>query len=373
METRRNQSHMRCMAAVWVLGLVLTPRAWVRGEQGPAERSAAGVAPRTPFGKLPVETLNAWVKLQVLEQRVLVLETQKAFSENWAFARHQVVGLWSEQETLDFLQGRLKDGKSVPIRLHIFFLPELKDAAEELRQKICTLAQEGKVDTETEVRMEQSVWVGSGESPFYLRAGQIRTYYPGSMPRPDGGRRSLTSGLVDPNDLEQHILWRLTMPKNVPLTFRLEYDEASYPLAKQVAGTAKAVAKRVGLTELVGVAGTPAEAVPESAFLGKWQALGDGVIQSVDIQPAGVCQVLVGEGSSVLQAGTSVKGTWSWTVKEILLDIKDPVMGRKGYPPYIYRASVNEEGNLVIQKGEIWPQGSFMYTRPPQTIYKKVP
>ncbi len=372
METRRNPSHIGRMAAVLVLGLVLTPRAWVRGEQGPGDRPAAGATSRTPFGKLPVETLNAWVKLQVLEQRVLVLETLKAFSDNWAFARHQVVGLWSEKETLDYLQGRLKDGKSVPIRLHIFFLPELKDAAEELRQKICTLAQEAKVDTETEVRMEQSAWVGSGESPFYLREGQIRTYYPGSMPRPDGGRRWLTNGLVDPNDLEQHILWRLTMPKNVPLTFRIEYDEASYPLAKQVAETAKAIAKRVGLTELVGVTGTLVEAVPESAFLGKWQALGTGVIQGVDIQPAGVCQVLVGEGSSVLQAGTSVKGTWSWTVKEILLDIKDPVMGRKGYPPYIYRARVTAEGNLVIEKGEVWPQGSFMYTRPPQMVLKKV-
>jgi hypothetical protein len=353
------------LAAALVLGAVLTSTA--------IAQEAAGATSRTPFGKLPVETLNAWVKLQVLEQRVLVLETLKAFSENWAFARHQVVGLWSQKETLDYLRGRLKDGKSVPIRLHIFFLPELKDAAEELRQKICTLAREAKVDAETEVRMEQSVWVGSGESPFYLRAGQIRTYYPGSMPRPDGGRRWLTNGLVDPNDLEQHILWRLTMPKNVPLTFRIEYDEASYLSAKQVAETARAVAKRVGLTELVGVTGALVEAVPESAFLGKWQALGDGVIQSVDIQPAGVCQVLVGEGSSVLQAGTSVKGTWSWTVKEILLDIKDPVMGRKGYPPYIYRASVNSEGNLVIQKGEVWPQGSFMHTQPPQTIYKKVP
>ncbi len=328
---------------------------------------------KLPFSEQVTGNLGAWVKLEVLEQQVLALETLKPFSDNWAFARHQVVGLWSQKETLDHLQERLRDGKSVPIRLHIFFLPELKNAAEELRQKICTMAREAKVDTETEVRMEQSVWVGSGESPFYLREGKIRTYYPGSMPRPDGGRRWLTNGLVDPNDLEQHILWRLTMPKNVPLTFRIEYDEASYQLAKQVAETAKAVTKRVGLTELVGVTGTLAEAVPESAFLGKWQALGSGVIQSVDIQPAGVCQVLVGEGSSVLQAGTSVKGTWSWTVKEILLDIKDPVMGRKGYPPYIYRASLSGAGDLVIQKGEVWPQGSFMHTRPPETTYKKVP
>jgi hypothetical protein len=183
----------------------------------------------------------------------------------------------------------------------------------------------------------------------------------------------LPSGLVNPSDLEQHLLWRLTMPKNVPLTFRIEYDAASYQLAKQVADTATAVAQRVGLTDLVGVARIPIEAVPESAFLGKWQALGRGVIQSVDIQSGGVCQVLVGEGSPVLEAGTSVTGTWDWTVKEILLDIGDPVLGIKGYPPYRYRTTVNEEGNLVIERGEFYPQGSFMPTRPPRMILQRVP
>jgi hypothetical protein len=336
-------------------------------------QEAMGIKPRQPFDKQSTGSLNAWVKLQVLEQRVVVLDTVKGFSDNWAFARHKVVGALSEKETLDYLQGRLKDGKSLPIRIHLFYRPETNQATEDLRQKIFALAREAHADMDTEVRLEQSVWVGSGESPFYLREGKIRTFYPGAMPRPDGGYRWLTSGLVDPNDLEQHILWRLTMPKNVPLTFRIEYDEASSALAKQVANMAKAVAKGAGLTDLVGVAGTLVEPVSESAFLGKWQALGNGVIQTIDIQPGGGCQVIMGEGSSVLKAGTSMRGTWIWTVREILLDINDPVMGRKGYPPYIYRASVSGEGNLVIERGEIWPQGSFMHTRPPQTIYRKVP
>ena len=305
-------------------------------------REVAGIKPRLAFDKLPTESLNAWLKLQVLEQQVLVLETLGGLSDNWNLARHKVVGVWSEKETLDYLQGRLKDGQSLPIRLHIFFLPELKDAAEGLRQKICALVREAHAEMDTEIRMELSTYVGSGESPFYLREGKVRTFYPMRMPRPDGGRRWLASGLVDPNDLEQHILWRLTMPKNVPLTFRIEYDDASSELARQVADTAKAVTKRVGLTELVNVAGILVEAVPESAFLGKWQALGSGVIQSIEIQPGGVCQVLVGEGSPVTKAGTSVRVAWVWTVREILFDINDPVLGRKGYPPYIYRASLNE-------------------------------
>jgi hypothetical protein len=342
----------------------------------PLDTRARPVPPKrakVPFDKLATANLNAWVKLQVLEQRVLVLETLKAFSDNWALARHKVVGLWSEKETLDYLQGRLKDKRSLPLRLHVFFLPELKNAAEDLRQKIFALAREAQVDTDTEIWMEPSVWVGSGESPFYLREGKIRTFYPGSLPRPDGGRRGLANGLVDPNDLEQHILWRLTMPKNLPLTFRIEYDEASSALARQVADTAKAVAKREGLTDLVGVTGALVEPVPESAFVGKWQALGNAAIQSVEFQPGGGFDVMMGEGSPVIKAGTRVKGTWVWTVREIMLDIGDPVLGRTGYPPYRYRATVNEDGNLIIERGEIYPQGSFMYTRPPQMIFRKVP
>lgn len=338
----------------------------------PRARPVPANRAKSSFGGLATASLNAWVKLHVLGDRMVVLETLKRFSDSWVPARHKVVGSWSEKETLDYLQGRLKDKDSLPIRIQMYYLPQAKDAAANLRQKIFALAREAKADRDTEVRLELSVWMGSGESPFYIRAGEIRTFYPRPVPRPDGGRRWLTNGLVDPNDLEQHILWRLTMPKCVPLTFRIEYDEASYALAKQVADTAKAVARRVGLTDLVGVAGTLVEAPPESTFLGKWQALGSGVIQNVEIQPAGVCQVTMGEGSDVLKAGTSVKGSWSWTVKEILLDIGDPVDGIQGYPPYRYRATVNEKGDLVVERGEIWLQGSFMHTRPPQTIYRKV-
>lgn len=342
------------------------------------ERVAPPKKAKSPFGELATENLNAWVKLQVLEQRVVVLDTLKSlsdyrrFSDYWAEARHKVVGLWSEKETLDYLQGRLKDKKSLPVRIHIYYLPETNRAAEDLRQKIMALAREANADMETEVRMEQSTWVGSGESPFYVREGKIRTFYPGSMPRPDGGPKPITSGLVDPNDLEQHILWRLTKPKNVPLTFRIEYDEASSALARQVADTAKAVAQRVGLTDLVGVAGTLVEPVPESAFLGKWQAQGSGVIQSVDIQPGGVCQVTVGEGSETFKTGTGVRGTWAWMVKQILLNINDHIRGSPTMPLYVYRATVDGEGDLVVERGEIWPQGSFMFTRPPRMVFKKV-
>ncbi|MEN6335066.1 MAG: hypothetical protein ABFE01_12450, partial [Phycisphaerales bacterium] len=277
-----------------------------------------------------------------------------------------------EKKTLEYLRERLADPQSLPMRIHVYYTPETSIAGEALRRQILLQAREAGAAMETDVRLERSVWVGSGESPLFLRGGQITTFYPQPVPRPDGGGQLLSSGVIDPNDLEQHVLWRLTMPKNLPLVFRIEYDEASRQSAKNVADTVMAVAERVGVADLVTVAETLVEPVPEEAFLGKWRALGNSMIQSVDIQPNGVCHVLVGEGSQAIRPGTTVKGSWLWTVREILLDIGDTIGGKKDYPPYRYRATLGEEGNLVAERGEIWPQGSFMYVGPARMVFQRV-
>jgi len=332
-------------------------------------REAMGIIPRLPFDKQPTANLNAWVSLQVLEQRVVVLDVQKPFLEYWPMLRHKVAGLLSEKETLDYVRGRLKDKDSLPIRIDVYYKPETNRAAEDLRQKIVSLARETHAEMDTEVRLERTTYVGSGESTFFLREGKIRTFYPDPVQRPDGGPKLLVTGLVDPNDIEQCILWRLTKPKNVPLTFRIEYDEASTKLAKQIADTAKAVAKRVGLAELVEVAGALVEPVPETAFLGRWQVITPGEIQTIEIQPRGICQVTMGKGTAAIKAGANVPGTWLPTTKEIIVDINDKVWGKTHY---IYRASVNADGNLRVEKGSIYPQGSYYYEGSAQIASKVV-
>jgi hypothetical protein len=333
-------------------------------------REAMGVIPRFPFDKQPIPGLNARVSLQALDQRVVVLDCLKPFAEFWAKDRWKVVGLLSEKETLDYVRGRLKDKNSLPIRIDIHYKAETRSAAEILRDAVVSLAREANADMSTEVRLELSTWVGSGTSPFFLREGKITTFYPLPVRRPDGSPKFLTSGLVDPNDLEQSVLWRLTMPKNVPLKFRVEYDEASAELAKQVADSVKAVANRLGMAELVEVVGALVEPTPESAFLGRWQAITQGVIRTIDVQPAGVCQVTVGQATEALKAGADVKGTWLPTTKEMIIDIKDEIPAKTHY---VYRGSINAEGNLVIDKGAIYPQGSLALSGPPQMILRRVP
>jgi hypothetical protein len=198
---------------------------------------------------------------------------------------------------------------------------------------------------DTEVRTELSVWVGSGESPFYLRDGKIRTFYPAPVQRPDGGSKRLVSGLLNQSELEQSILWRLTKPKNVPLTFRIEYDEASALLAKQVAETAKAVAQRLGIAELVGVKEVLVEPVPETAFLGRWKAVKEGEIREIEFQPQGQARLTMTSGPQ-----TNVSAPWTLATKEIFIDMGRTIMWR-GY--------IDAEGNLVMDKAGIWPQGSW--------------
>jgi hypothetical protein len=312
-------------------------------------REVMGVVPKFPFEKKPTRGLSTWLDLNLVDERVYVIDYVKPpsgyFSDYWADSRWRSAGLQSEGETLDYIRVRLADPSKLPIRIEIHYRAEKTSAAGDLRDKVISLAKETNSQMDTEVRTELSVWVGSGESPFYLRQGKIYTFYPAPVQRPDGGTKRLVSGLVSQDELEQSILWRLTKPKNVPLTFRIEYDEASALLAKQVAETAGAVAQRLGIAELVGAKEILVEPVPEAAFLGRWKALKEGEIQEIDFQPEGQARLTMTTG-----AQTNVSAPWTLATKEIFIDMGRTIMWR-GY--------LDTEGNLVMDKAAMWPQGSW--------------
>ena len=190
------------------------------------------------------------------------------------------------------------------------------------------------------------------------------------MKRPDGGPKPLITGLVNPNDIEQHILWRLTMPKNVPLKFRIEHDETSALLAKQVAEMCKTTAKRLGIAEVVEVEEVLVQPVPESAFLGRWQAITDGEIREIEFNAQGQSQLTIRAGRRI-QPGSSIDKTtssaipapWTLATKEIFID-RSRWVTYKGY--------INAEGKLFLDKGQIFPQGSWHDAGEPEMIFKKV-
>jgi len=340
-------------------------------------REMVGIIPKLPLAVQPIETLNSFISLEIIDERLFVLECQKPFIDFWVVQRWKVAGFLSEKETLDYLRGKLGDTDSLPIRIEIYCSSETQNAARDLRNKIISVAKDTNSQMDTEVRLSSATnTVGDGNATFYLRQGKITTFYPDAMRRPDGGSEPLATGLVDPKDLEQHILWRLTKPKNVPLTFRIEHDQASASLARQVADTARAVVKRLGVGELADVKTVRVEPAPETAFLGRWRGVTRGDVQEIDVRPNGVCQVTMGDRfgkdktPEAIKAGTTVAGTWLLTTDEIVVDIKDKTP-HGGY--YVYRGSFEEDGSLIVDKGMIYPQGSFHVSGAPrQMILKKV-
>jgi hypothetical protein len=333
-------------------------------------REVMGIIPKHAFEKRSIESLNAWLVLNLIGERVYVLDSLKSFKEFWAVRRHKSAGLLSERETLDYIRKRFKSNNSLPIRIDIYYKSEMSSAAKDLQRKIISLAIETDSQMETEVHTELSESVGSGKAPFFLRDGKIRTLYPTAMERPDGGPNPLVTGLVNPNDLEQHILWRLTMPKNVPLKFRIEYDETSALLAKQVAEICKSIAKSLGIAEVVEVEEVSVQPVPEFVFLGRWQAITDGEIREIEFKAQGQSQLIV-RTSRHIQPNKSIDKTtfstipapWTLATKEIFID-RSRWVTYKGY--------INAEGNLFLDKGQIFPQGSWHDSGESEMVFKKV-
>ena len=340
-------------------------------------RELAGIVPKLPLAVQPIETLNSFISLEIIGERLFILEGQKPFTDYWIMQRWKVAGFLSEKETLGYLRDKLGDADSLPMRIEIYCSSETQNVARDLRNKIISVAKETNSQMNTEVCLSSATdTVGSGNSTFYLRQGKITTFYTHAMQRPDGGSEPLTTGLVNPSDLEQHILWRITKPKNVPFTFRIEHDQASASLAKKVADTARAVVKRLRVGELVDVKTVPVEPVDETVFLGRWRGETRGDIHEIDVRPEGICQVTMGDRfgkdktPGAIKAGTTVTGTWLLATDKIVIDIKD----RSPHGcDYVYRGYLEEDGNLIVDKGMIYPQGSFHVSgEPRQMILKKV-
>jgi len=335
-------------------------------------REIMGIIPRHPFEAQPQESLNTWLHLHVLEQGVNVLDSLKPYTGTWwGEWRIKSLGLLSEREALDVVRERLQNKTNLPIRIEVHHTSAMRSSAEDLHRTIISLIREADDQMDAEVSLKPIPSnTGSGVSTFYIREGTISTFYcaAAAKQRPDGGSKPIVTGVVEPNDLDQHILWRLTHPGLIPLKYRVEYDETSAKLARQTVDRIRAIAKDLGIGELVDVERTLVESVPESAFLGRWQATTKGEVQTIDIQPTGECIFVKSPQSALSKGGTSVPGRWFLTPKEVFMDIKDY---RESH--YVYLGHVDKQGNLVVRRGVIYRQGSFHGGGAERTmVFKKV-
>ena len=335
-------------------------------------REVMGVIPRFPFERKPEEALNAWLHLNVIDQRVYVTDTLRPFLQDWADWRFKAVGLLSEQEALDCVRGRFANKDNLPIRIDIRYTGATAGTAEKVRKEIVTTAVQTNAQMETDVRAVLMNWVGNGTSTYYLRSGEMRTLYPRSVRRPDRAPRRLATGRIDPNDLEQHILWRLSYPGNVPVEFRIEHDQASVQLAHRVAETAKAIAKRLRSDELVEVAEVLVEPIPDTAFVGRWQALMKGAIQTVEIQPEGIVLLTTNGESETVERTAVLSCPWVPLTDAIIFDLEKGQRIIEMDFLDVFRGRLNADGNLVLDRVAIYPQGSIHPRDTTPMIFRRV-
>jgi hypothetical protein len=320
-------------------------------------REVMGVIPKYPFDKQVVETLHTWLRLNPIEGgRVYVLDTRKPIIEYWAYTRFASLGLMSQQEVLDLVRARLKDPNNLPAKLEILWTNE---TAEDLRDKTIELVREMGIATKTEVSLGKNNFIGSGEAPFFVRQGKITTLYPVPVLRPDEAIMwdFISTGPVELKDLDQHILWRITYQWNLPFTFRVEHDQASSDLAQRIVDQIKMIAERLGVSDLVGVQSVLVEPVPEEAFLGRWKAVGRGEIEALEIQPGGACTLTWSREARSKRAGMTVTYPWTITTKEIVIDPCED--SKANWNWYTYRGYIDADGHLAVEKGLIYPQGTF--------------
>jgi hypothetical protein len=182
--------------------------------------------------------------------------------------------------------------------------------------------------------------------------------------RPDGPHdQKISSGVVEPHDLDQHILWRLTIPKNVPVRFRIEYDRADFTQAQHIADEIRRIAGRLKVAELVDVNSVLVEPIPEAIFLGTWRARTPGEIREVEIRPEGRTELLMRKHSDRQAGMKKVAAPWTLGTKDIFIETGFLEM---------YWGQIDGEGCLVLERGEIFPQGSWHDAGGPPIVFEKV-
>ncbi len=333
-------------------------------------REVMGVIPKFPFDKQVVETLHTFLHLNpIFPDRVYVLNTKKPIIDWWAYSRYESLGLMPPQKVLELIRERLKDPNSLPAKIDILWTGE---TAQDLRDKTMELVREMGIATKTEVGLWKNDFIGLGEAPFFLRQGRITTLYPVPVLRPESATMwdFISTGPVELKDLDQHILWRTTFIWNLPFTFRIEHDQASSGLAQQIADKIKTIRTDLGIGDLAGVQSVLVEPVPEQAFLGQWKLDGRPEIQAIDVQPGGKCALTWHREARSKRAGTTVTYPWTITTKEIIIDPGED--SKADWNWYTYRGYINADGHLTLEKGLIYPQGTFYRAGDPTMTFQKV-
>lgn len=316
-------------------------------------RELMGIIPRHAFGQRKVSELATFVDLDVIGERVYVLERAERFMGEDLRDRFKPAGIMSAKEALDYIRNRFAEKGRLPIRIDIHRTVDGIKLSEELHDAVIELARQSKVQMEAEVHLGP-VRQGLGEFVLTLvsdDAPSIDSVYlvdgRPTISLVDG--RAAAPQEVDPNRVGEFVAQWLAKPDYLPTRFRIVYPAPMQGLAERTTQAVQEAANRLGVAGFVEVAPGVVEPNAGAAYLGRWLATGKSEILGLDIQFTNQCQFSMSEGLDSSGATTKVPGRWSLAGRQI----------RVSRSSCTYQGYINADGDLLLCRRRTSPRGNL--------------
>lgn len=315
-------------------------------------REAMGVIPQHALGRKSVQELKTWLALDVLGDRVYVLEHKQPFSGRSGERSYTPVGLWPGQQVSDYVAKRLSATSGLPIRIDIGRTGDGVDLSTALERRIIDSIKEAGRLMDAEVHLDDVARQGHQEYKIILKQPERRKgpaegdeyammveteemygmEYQAMMGM--GGGYEERDDLTDANAVRQYVRDVLTRPARLPARFIIEHDAANQDLAGEAVAAVNDVASGLGLAHFVEVTRTLIVPPPEQRYLGRWQAVHEGEVIEINFLPRRRCSIIVDGKPDMI--------TWA-------LDGDDIIVSK---PDWRCRGRINDDGDLVLRMGD---------------------
>jgi hypothetical protein len=201
-------------------------------------RETMNWTPWTPFGFKENDDLNAWVRLDIIDDVIQIYEVNKPYYEG-CFNCNDFTHLssYSSDDTIKYLEGVFKRPDARPIRIALFATKEGSALAENLKEHIKLIAKNAKADFQTDL--------ASGIEIINTKYSTLEV----------ANERTV---LYEKNDYNieafaDYIKRGLHRPGNIPVIYQITYRENLNDKAKELEDALNAVIKELGYTKYVKV------------------------------------------------------------------------------------------------------------------------
>ena len=210
-------------------------------------RQIMNIVPKYAFGHKPANTLNGWLVLDVIGDKVYSFKVLRPFKEHDSItgkprysrqSKTEVMKKMPVSKVVGFVKGYIKDKSRHPFRIDITKNAAGLKASEELYADIIRTIKAEELELESVVYLQSGAH-DSSRYTYYFRNNNILSRYRGNP--------------ID-YSAQDYIKERARLlrdPKYLPFRAMLEFDEESEELAKSMSDAILAKAKEFNIEELV--------------------------------------------------------------------------------------------------------------------------